>query len=101
MLLTIHSDVEIRDEDILDIIKKEVHEAIVKQVQSKTRMWGAEEAMRRKVTDLYDKHLDDMIRTELANSAVLREKVVKEIEAKLRRQVSAIMKKADYTGDAS
>lgn len=92
MNLTINTEVEITNDEIKAIVKKEVRDTIHRLVVAQVKSWGAEQTLKSRVMKVYDNAIDEMIKAEFANSVILKERVTKEIEAKLRRQITAIAK---------
>jgi len=81
-------EIEITEEEIKSAIERKVRTAIADQ----TNQWHVDSYIKSQVGVKWKETVDSMITELLQDSPVLREKIIKSIEAKLRSQVIALMK---------
>ena len=81
-------EIEITEEEIKSAIERKVRTAIADQ----SNQWHVDSYIKSQVGVKWKETVDSMITELLQDSPVLREKIVKSIEAKLRSQVIALMK---------
>ena len=82
-------EIEITEAEIADAITRKARIAIAEHTNQD---WHRNDEIRKKIKQFWDVAVDKIIQEELANSDVLKAKVVKMIEAKLQGQVTALMK---------
>lgn len=90
MNLTIN--VEISEQQLKAIVTEQASAVVKQLVISKIKSWGEESRIKSKINELYNGTVSEMIAEELEKNDVLREKVVAEITAKLRRELARAMK---------
>ena len=81
-------EIEITEEEIKSAIERKVRTAIADQ----TNQWHVDSYIKSQVGVKWKDTVDSMITELLQDSPVIREKIIKSIEAKLRSQVVALMK---------
>ncbi len=81
-------EIEITEAEIKSAIERKVRTAIADQ----TNQWGIDAYIRNQVTTQWKAAVNSMVEEQLKDSPKMREKIVKSIEAKLRGQVTALMK---------
>jgi hypothetical protein len=81
-------EIEITEEEIKSAIERKVRTAIADQ----SNQWHVDSYIKSQVGVKWKETVDSMITELLQDSPVLREKIIKSIEAKLRSQVIALMK---------
>jgi len=81
-------EIEITEEEIKSAIERKVRTAIADQ----TNQWNVDTYIKDRVSAHWKEAVDDLVKEYLNDSVRMREKIVKSIEAKLRGQVTALMK---------
>lgn len=81
-------EIEITEEEIRSAIEHKVRTAITDQ----TNQWNVDRYIKDQVAEHWKAAVDAMIREELADSERLREKIRSAIEARLKGQLTAMMK---------
>ncbi len=81
-------EVEITEAEIKSAIERKVRTAIADQ----TNQWGVDQFIKDLVAKQWKTTVAAMVEEQLKDSPKMREKIVKAIEAKLRGQVTALMK---------
>lgn len=81
-------EIEITEAEIKDVIERKVHVAIADQ----TNQWQADNIIKERVKAMWSQTVTDMIQECLSNSTVLKEKIQSDIEAKLKGQITALMR---------
>lgn len=81
-------DIEITEEEIRNAIERKVRTAIADQ----TNKWGVDQYIQAQVKKHWVLAVDALIEEALSNSNGLQEKITKEIERKLRSQITRLMK---------
>ena len=81
-------EIEITEEEIRSAIERKVRTAIADQ----TNQWNVDSYIKAQVAEHWKLAVDAMVREELADSERLREKIIASIEAKLKGQLTAMMK---------
>jgi len=82
-------EVEVSEDDIKSALKTKVHEAI----REKLNEWGFDAIIKKAVHDCVGDSIFPEIERQLSDSEVIKEKIRLEIEAKLKRQITALMHK--------
>jgi hypothetical protein len=80
-------EIEITEEEIKSAVERKVRTAIADQ----TNQWGTDLYIRNQIAASWKKVVDQMINDALSKSPIMQAKIEAEIEAKLRRQLAAIM----------
>jgi hypothetical protein len=81
-------EIEITEEEIKSAMERKVRTAIADQ----TNQWNVDRYIKDQVAEHWKASVDAMVREELADSERLREKIIAAIEAKLKGQLTAMMK---------
>jgi len=81
-------EIEITEEEIKSAMERKVRTAIADQ----TNQWNVDTYIKDRVAAHWKEAVDDLVKEYLNDSVRMREKIVKSIEAKLRGQVTALMK---------
>ena len=81
-------EIEITEEEIKSALERKVRTAIADQ----TNQWNVDSYIKGQVAEHWKSTVDVMVREELADSERLREKIIAAIEAKLKGQLTAMMK---------
>lgn len=81
-------EIEITEEEIKSAMERKVRTAIADQ----TNQWGVDMFIKETVKKHWREQCEAMIVEGLSNSPVLRDKIQASIEAKLRGQITALMK---------
>ena len=81
-------EIEITEEEIRSAMERKVRTAIADQ----TNQWNVDRYIKDQVAETWKTTVDAMVREELADSERLREKIIAAIEAKLKGQLTAMMK---------
>ena len=81
-------EIEITEEEIRSAMERKVRTAIADQ----TNQWNVDRYIKDQVAEHWKASVDAMVREELADSERLREKIIAAIEAKLKGQLTAMMK---------
>jgi hypothetical protein len=81
-------EIEITEEEIRSAMERKVRTAIADQ----TNQWNVDRYIKDQVAEHWKLAVDAMVREELADSERLREKIIAAIEAKLKGQLTAMMK---------
>ena len=81
-------EIEITEEEIRSAIERKVRTAIADQ----TNKWGVDVYIQDQVKKHWVLAVDALVEEALNNSQVLQEKITKEIERKLRSQITRLMK---------
>lgn len=81
-------EIEITEEEIKSAVERKVRVAIGDQ----TNQWGTDQYIKDRVKAEWKSTVDGMVHEILTNSEVMRAKIVKSIEDKLRGQLTAVMK---------
>ncbi len=83
-------EVEITEEEIRTTLESAVRSAVVFELSR----WQLDDYIKNSVKAQRQTIVDAMIRDELNNSQVLRDKITAELERKIRAQLTAVMKSA-------
>lgn len=83
-------EIEITEEEIRNTLESAVRSAVVFELSR----WQLDDYIKNSVKAQWQTTVPDMIRDELNNSQVLREKITAELERKIRAQLTAVMKSA-------
>ena len=81
-------EIEITEEEIKSAMERKVRSAISDQ----TNQWGVDAYIKDQVKAHWKDIVNQMILDQVSNSASLKEKIVAEVERKLRAQIAAAMK---------
>ena len=81
-------EIEITEEEIRSAIERKVRTAVADQ----TNKWGVDVYIQDQVKKHWVLAVDALVEEALSNSQVLQEKITKEIERKLRAQITRLMK---------
>ena len=81
-------EIEISEDDIRSAIERKVRVAIATETDS----WKTDEAVKSKVRLFWQEAMEKIVKEELAKSDQLRAKVQAAIEAKLKGQITALMR---------
>jgi hypothetical protein len=81
-------EIEITQEEIKSAVERKVRKAIADESNS----WLVDSYIKEQVKKHWQEAVDSLIKEEIANSHKLKEKIQKSIEAKLRGQITALMK---------
>jgi hypothetical protein len=81
-------EIEITEEEIKSAMERKVRTALADQ----TNQWGVDQFIKDTVKKHWREACEQMIVDGLNDSIVLREKIQKSIEAKLKGQITALMK---------
>jgi hypothetical protein len=81
-------EIEITEAEIKSAVERKVRTAIADQ----TNQWRTDDYIKEQVARQWRLTVDSLVTEYLNDSTVMREKIVKSIEAKLRGQVTALMK---------
>lgn len=90
MNLTFHT--EISEEQLQTLVTAQAAEMVKQFVVSKVKSYGEEYRIREHINELYGSTIRELIKRELANSDTLREKIMAELTAKIRRELARAMK---------
>ena len=83
-------EIEITEEEIKSAIERKVRTAIADQ----TNQWGVDSYIKDEVKKHWKESVDKLIVEALNDSPRLREKIMAALEAKLKAQLTAVMKAA-------
>lgn len=81
-------EIEITEEEIKSAMERKVRTAIADQ----TNQWGTDRYIKEQIAARWKEVVDAMIMEHLNDSVIMHEKITKGIEAKLRGQLTALMK---------
>lgn len=81
-------EIEITEDEIKSAVERKVRTAIADQ----TNQWGTDTYIKNQIAVSWKSVVDQMIKDALNNSKVMQAKIEAEIEAKLRRQLSGLLK---------
>lgn len=81
-------EIEITEEEIKSAVERKVRTAIADQ----TNQWGTDRYIKDAVSAKWKDVVDSMVVECLSNSEQMKEKILAQIEAKLRGQLNAMMK---------
>lgn len=81
-------EIEITEEEIKSAVERKVRTAVADQ----TNQWNVDGYIKEQVKKHWHAAVDMLIQEQLANSAVLKEKISKRIEARLKGQITAMMR---------
>ena len=81
-------EIEITEAEIKSAMERKVRSAIADQ----TNQWGTDAYIKDMVRDTWKRVVAEMVEEELKNSTAMRTKIIASIEAKIRGQVTALMK---------
>ena len=81
-------EIEITEAEIKSAMERKVRSAIADQ----TNQWGTDVYIKDMVRDTWKRVVAEMVEEELRNSTAMRTKIIASIEAKIRGQVTALMK---------
>ena len=81
-------EIEITEAEIKSAIERKIRVAIAEE----TNAWNTESAIKGKVRLYWQETMEQMVKDELAKSDQLRVKVQAAIEAKLKGQITALMR---------
>jgi transcriptional accessory protein Tex/SPT6 len=81
-------EIEITDEEIKSAMERKVRTAIADQ----SNQWGTDKFIKETVESEWKRIVGEMVEDELGKFSVMREKIIASIEAKIRGQVTALMK---------
>lgn len=81
-------EIEITEEEIKSAVERKVRTAIADQAN----LWGTDTLIKQKVREHWETAIDDLVVEGIANSSAIREKILAEIERKLRAQVTAAIR---------
>ena len=81
-------EIEITDEEIKSAMERKVRTAIADQ----TNQWGTDTYIKEMVRDTWKRVVAEMVEEEFKDSERMREKIRAAIEAKLKGQITALMK---------
>lgn len=81
-------ELEISEEEIRDALARKVRVAIADQ----TNQWSVDDYIKDVIRDKWKAVASEMVEEELRNSNQLKAKIIAAIEAKIKSQVSALMK---------
>ena len=84
-------EIEITEEEIKSAVERKVRTAIADQ----TNQWNVDSYIKGQVAGQWRSTVDSLVAEYLKDSPAMREKIVKSIEAKLRGQVTALMRTKD------
>jgi hypothetical protein len=87
--MTIKIEVEITEEEVRNAVEHRIKDAIAKQL----REWEVERYIGESLKRKWPGVIDSMIVEMVSNSETLKEEIAREIKAKLKRKISAIMSK--------
>lgn len=93
--MKLNIDIEIDDEEIKEAISAYAKTIVKNRVLDRVNIYGAEDYVKRRVSALYNEHIDTMITEELQNSSKIREQILDKITNKLKNQITAAMKNGD------
>ena len=81
-------EIEITEEEIKSAVERKVRTAIADQ----TNQWGVDQYIKDRIKAEWKTTVDAMIHEALTNSFVMQKRINDSIEAKLRGQLTALMK---------
>lgn len=81
-------EIEITEEEIKSAVERKVRSAIADQ----TNQWGTDCYIKDTVRAKWKAVVDSMVEEELRNAPKMREKIMATIEAKIKGQVTALMR---------
>lgn len=84
-------EIEITEEEIRSAMERKVRTAIADQ----TNAWGTDVYIKESVKEHWKAAVDAMVLEGLNNSESIREKIQREVERKLRSQISALLKEGN------
>lgn len=81
-------EIEITEDEIRSAVERKIRVAVA----DRSNQWGADEYIKKQVKAQWQTAVDAMILDALSNSQALRDKIVSELERKIRAQLTAAMK---------
>lgn len=81
-------EIEITEAEIKAALERKVRAAIADQTNS----WSGESYIKARIKELWGEHVDATIRSVLADEPKIRERVAAAVEAKLKAQITALLK---------
>ena len=81
-------EIEITDEEIKSAIERKVRVAVADQ----SNQWGADDYIKSSIKNHWNDIVDKLVMDAISDSENLREKIVYELERKLRTQLAAALK---------
>jgi len=81
-------EIEITEEEIKSAMERKVRSAIADQ----TNQWGTDIYIKDMVRDTWKRVVAEMVEEEMSNCSTMRAKIIASIEAKIKGQVTALMK---------
>lgn len=84
-------EVEILESDI----EKSIQNLISASITEQTRRWDIQDTLNKRVKELWNSTVDDMITKMLSNSDELKAKITAAVEKKIRDQINAKMRQID------